>query len=247
MNPLIFNFNHFYINTYKNKPNYIYLNPKKKTINTSNEFLISNIILTENNNYIINCCIKEQKLIEKQQKVLTYDTKFAKVVFKYLIKQKTLNLNPKWDIIPFYNGLTLYFDIINHSIIYTQFDKSITLLEEVPLIFSNKLIKKILQFSNSKSNSNSLNEYDKIKTFFKIHLNYDDDINLLNYETLQTIFKSMIYTNKIKLLSILIDINIFPIYIKSKLQLKTIILEKHNTLEKYCIKVIWNDLLRWIC
>lgn len=227
MKPLLFNFKHFYINKHKN--GYINLKPKKQFTNSSHQFLINNIT-TENSIY---CSITDQLLLIKQEKDLLFEKKYCESIYKYLLKEKT-NLQKDWRIVPYYQGICLNFNIVNHSIVYTKFEKTIKLEEEIPLYFTKKIVKKMITIK--------LDNYPVIKTFFKNTLNYNNNLDDLTFETLHTTLNNMIFNSKTRLLKILLDIKSIPLYIKSKQMIDTIYVEANEDYKKCFIKVIWKDM-----
>ena len=87
-----------------------------------------------------------------------------------------------------------------------------------------------------------INDYPSIKTIFTTLLNYNDNINLLNIETLQISLNNLSFHNKLQFLNVLLETKLLTIYLKCKKQIDYILIELQKEYKKCFIKIIWKDI-----
>lgn len=231
MKPLIFSFKDYYINK---QDNYLfYLVPKKQFIIINTPFKILDKL--SQIDYLAS--ISDSKTINKLERNLIFETKYTKSIFKYLCKEKNI-LNTKWLISTLHEGLVMRYNYIGKKIKYNQIIKEYQLLENVPLLITKKLISSFKNLDFTKCT--------QLISFFDNILNYKENINLINEETLYTVLNKMSFTEKRRFIDIIIENNLLPVYIKAKQKIDKIVVELNEKTKKCFIKIKWIDLSRYI-
>ena len=231
--------------------NYVcFLNTKKKYIHTSQ---LLEVVNYENSNIYseikLFCKMNKDNDIKTYNKYISWDLNMCDMAYKYILSlsssikikknNKSINkyiISNKWKNRHYIKNNTLHYKYKNNKKkVYTKIEKELFLKEHnSKLIFSDKFVSSI---KNLLLDNNNLFIIKFIKNVFQ----YEDDVVLLNLETIKLTLNKMNYNNKIELIILLLNNNV-PIYVKQKLQFVSIQLEMDKEKELCYINTNWKEL-----
>jgi len=204
---------------------------------------------TEIKTTILYCKMNKEDDINVYNKYIKWDNYLCNMAYKYMLHQsssvkikknnKSINkymISKKWKQQHYIkNNTLLYRYNENNNKIYSRVNKELFLKEgDIKLTFSNNFISNIKNVLLDNKNA-------FICDFIRKVFLYEDDLSLLNFDTLKLSLNKMSYNNKVELIILLIDRDI-PIYVKQKLQFLSIQLEMNKESEVCYINTNWKEL-----